>query len=209
MAGKPPSASTVNIKSHERSYSIMFSKKKTECRVCGYRFTPERENIYTAEEPRSMADMLTKAPTRFSAVDCPVCGCQIRLADRAPRIDLPAITEQHDADAEETEGGDRQDGEMLFVLHTGNGRAFTKLGSRRRGILQSALRTRDRQVGSKGFQGSAGGGIRLFCLSQRGRIRHIFTITFTGKRKSASCAGGYGSRTTTGTPPIQRPSLQW
>ena len=28
----------------------MFSKKKTECRVCGYRFTPERENIYTAEE---------------------------------------------------------------------------------------------------------------------------------------------------------------
>ena len=68
---------------------------------------------------------------------------------------------------------------------------------------------RERQVGSKGFQGSAGGGIRLFCLSQRGRIRHIFTITFTGKRKSASCAGGYGSRTTTGTPPIQRPSLQW
>lgn len=51
----------------------MFSKKKTECRVCGYRFTPERENIYTAEEPRSMADMLTKAPTRFSAV-YPVVG---------------------------------------------------------------------------------------------------------------------------------------
>lgn len=68
----------------------MFSKKKTECRVCGYRFTPERENIYTAEEPRSMADMLTKAPTRFSAVDCPVCGCQIALAIRAPRIDFPA-----------------------------------------------------------------------------------------------------------------------
>lgn len=74
---------------------------------------------------------------------------------------------------------------------------------------QFALRTRDRQVGSKGFRGSAGGGIRLFYLSQRGRIRHIFTITFTGKRKSASCAGGYGSRTTTGTPPIPRPSLQW
>mgnify|MGYP004660834481 CR=1 FL=1 len=53
-------------------------------------------------------------------------------------------------------GGDRQDGEMLFVLHAGNGRAFTKLGSRRRGILQSALRARDRQVGSKGFRGSAG-----------------------------------------------------
>lgn len=23
----------------------MFSKKKTECRVCGYRFTPEREKF--------------------------------------------------------------------------------------------------------------------------------------------------------------------
>ena len=53
---------------------IMFSKKKTECRVCGYRFTPERENIYTAEEPRSALEMLTAAPTRFSAVDCPICG---------------------------------------------------------------------------------------------------------------------------------------
>lgn len=72
----------------------MFSKKKTECRVCGYRFTPERENIYTAEEPRSALEMLTAAPVRFSAVDCPICGCQIRLAERAPRIDLPAITEQ-------------------------------------------------------------------------------------------------------------------
>ena len=39
----------------------MFSKKKTECRVCGYRFTPERENIYTAEEPRSALEMLTTA----------------------------------------------------------------------------------------------------------------------------------------------------
>ena len=38
-----------------------------------------------------------------------ICGCQIRLADRAPRIDLPAITEQHDADAEETEGGEDED----------------------------------------------------------------------------------------------------
>lgn len=35
----------------------MFSKKKTECRVCGYRFTPERENIYTAEEPRSALEL--------------------------------------------------------------------------------------------------------------------------------------------------------
>lgn len=85
----------------------MFSKKKTERRVCGYRFTPERENIYTAEEPRSVADMLTKAPTRFSAVDCPVCGWSNRAGDPRAAIDLPAITEQHDA--EETEGGEDED----------------------------------------------------------------------------------------------------
>ena len=46
---------------------------------------------------------------------------------------------------------------MRIVLHAGNGRTFAKLGSRRRGILQSALRTRDRQVGKKGVRGSAGG----------------------------------------------------
>ncbi len=81
----------------------MFGKKKTKCSVCGYRFTLERANIYTAEEPRSALEMLAAAPTHFSAVDCPICGCQIRLADRAPRIDLPVITELHDAEAEKTE----------------------------------------------------------------------------------------------------------
>ena len=68
-----------------------------------------------------------------------------------------------------------------------------------------------REIGKwvqKAFE-EARGGIRLFYLSQHGQTQHIFTITFTGKRKSASCAGGYGSRTTTGTPPIPRPSLQW
>lgn len=32
---------------------------------------------------------------------------------------------------------------------------------------------------------------QLFYLSPRGRTQHIFTITFTGKRKSASFARGY------------------
>ena len=49
-----------------------------------------------------------------------------------------------------------------------------------------------REIGKwvqKAFE-EARGGIRLFYLSQRGQTQHIFTITFTGKRKSASCAGG-------------------
>lgn len=89
----------------------MFGKKKTKCQVCGYRFTPERENIYTAEELRSVLEMLVVAPVRFSAVDCPICGCQIRLADRAPRVDLPVITEQHDADEAEDETEGETEGE--------------------------------------------------------------------------------------------------
>lgn len=50
---------------------------------------------------------------------------------------------------------------------------------------------------------------RLFFLSQRGRTPHIFTITFTGKRKFALYAGGFGSRMMTATPPIPRRSPQW
>ena len=84
----------------------MFRKKKTECGVCGYRFIPDKEAIYTAEEPRSMLETLTTAPTRFSAVDCPRCGCQIALAIRNPKIDLANITERNNADAGESEVAD-------------------------------------------------------------------------------------------------------
>lgn len=78
----------------------MFQKKK-KCGVCGYRFTPTKEEVYTAEEPRSMGEFLTKAPIRFSAIDCPRCGCQIALAIRVPRIDASPVTE--DDGAEENE----------------------------------------------------------------------------------------------------------
>jgi len=44
-------------------------------------------------------------------------------------------------------------------------------------------------------------------LFRRGRIQVISTITYTEKRKSDLSAGGFASRTTTGTPPIPRPSL--
>lgn len=75
----------------------MLTKKKT-CGVCGYRVTPTKEAIYIAEEPRGFTEALTKPPTRFNAMDCPRCGCQIPLAIRVPRVDLPAITERDGAD---------------------------------------------------------------------------------------------------------------
>ena len=55
----------------------------------------------------------------------------------------------------------------------------------------------------------AGVGIPLFCLFRRAQTRRIFTITFTGMRKSASYAGGCGSRTLTGTSTGQRRSRRW
>ena len=78
----------------------MLSKKIT-CGVCGYRITPKKEEIYVAEEPRAFVDALTKPPTRFNAMDCPRCGCQIPLAIRVPRVDLPTITERDGADESE------------------------------------------------------------------------------------------------------------
>lgn len=78
----------------------MFTKKKT-CGVCVYRVTPTKEEIYIAEEPRGFTECLTKPPTRFNAIDCPRCGCQIALAIRVPRVDLSPIAERDDADESE------------------------------------------------------------------------------------------------------------
>lgn len=75
----------------------MFSKKIT-CGVCGYRITPKKEEIYVAEERHAFVDALTKPNIRFNAMDCPRCGCQIMLAVRADRINIP---EQNSADESE------------------------------------------------------------------------------------------------------------
>ena len=88
----------------------MFGKKKTECRVCGYRFTPERENIYTAEEPRSMADMLTLCADGFRRLiikkendmatpykECPHCGAHL---DSGEKCDCRAAEADGNAEKE-------------------------------------------------------------------------------------------------------------
>lgn len=51
---------------------------------------------------------------------------------------------------------------------------------------------------------------RLCFLSPPGQTQAIFTNSYTGKPKSALFAGGCALKTTTATPPIQRPSrLCW
>lgn len=51
-----------------------------EIDVCALPTNAKCAIFYTPEEPRSMAECLTKPPVRFSAIDCPRCGCQIVLA---------------------------------------------------------------------------------------------------------------------------------
>lgn len=84
----------------------MFQKKK-KCGVCGYRFTPKKEEVYTEEEPRSMAECLTKPPVRFSAIDCPRCGCQIAIAIRVPRVNIAPVVERDEP--EESEVAENED----------------------------------------------------------------------------------------------------
>jgi len=81
---------------------MLFQRKK-KCDVCGYRFTPDKEAIYTAEEPRAFVETLTKSPLRFDAIDCPRCGCQIMLKIRADRVRVPATPDDPESGVAEDE----------------------------------------------------------------------------------------------------------
>lgn len=83
-------------------------EKKTVCGVCGYSFTPKKEEVYTAAEPRAPFAFFT-TPTQFSATDCPRCGCQIPLAVRVPRVTAPDTIER--GDEEESEVAEDEDKE--------------------------------------------------------------------------------------------------
>lgn len=65
----------------------MKSRKLLECRVCGNKFAPDKEQVYTARECISrggingaLAGM--KEPEVYDCYDCPVCGCQIVVQER-------------------------------------------------------------------------------------------------------------------------------
>jgi len=81
----------------------MLFQRKRKCGVCGYRVTPEKEKVYTAEEPRAFMETLTKPPLRFDAIDCPRCGCQIMLTIRADRVNIPARPESTESEVAEDE----------------------------------------------------------------------------------------------------------
>jgi phage N-6-adenine-methyltransferase len=68
-----------------------------------------------------------------------------------------------------------------------------------------------REIGKwvkKAFE-EARGGIRSFYSFRRAQTRNIFTITYTGKQKSASYADDYASQTPTVTPLTRRLFRRW
>ena len=92
---------TFRILFPDKCPTISDEYKEINFRTLEGHILPTKEEIYVAEEPRGFMDALTKPPMRFSAMDCPRCGCQIALAVRFPRVDLPPITERDDADESE------------------------------------------------------------------------------------------------------------
>lgn len=62
--------------------------KKQKCNICGNRFKLTKDIVYTVQEPQTLSSMFSGGVCTFSAVDCPRCGCQIRLAVRVPRVEI-------------------------------------------------------------------------------------------------------------------------
>lgn len=57
---------------------------KIKCRVCGFEWTPTKEDHYVAREDK-MATIFTKNPGEtelYDAWDCPVCGAQFAVEGR-------------------------------------------------------------------------------------------------------------------------------
>lgn len=52
--------------------------KMVDCPVCGASVIPLKDGVYTVRAD----DAVSKEPKLWDAVDCGVCGCQIRLARR-------------------------------------------------------------------------------------------------------------------------------
>jgi hypothetical protein len=105
MAGKPPSALRY-ILDHTKGAIQLSSARKNRNAALRYRFTPVRKTSTQGKRVRRLKSY--RRATRFSRL-MPDLGVVKSGWRSCPRIDLPAITQQHDADAEETEGGEDED----------------------------------------------------------------------------------------------------
>lgn len=65
--------------------------RKVECKVCGNKFIPKKENKYVVKD-RLLSGGVQGAlsgnaePKQYDAFDCDVCGCQIIAKERLKEV---------------------------------------------------------------------------------------------------------------------------
>lgn len=69
--------------------------KKIKCKVCGTRFSLEKEALYLATEKTGVLTALTAPAKAFECFDCLKCGCQ-----NAVNIRMAVILDSGDEEAE-------------------------------------------------------------------------------------------------------------
>ena len=69
------------------------SLKKMECKVCGNKFIPRKEDKYLVKD-RMVTGGLNSAfggqysePKQYDAFDCEICGCQLIAKERLKTVD--------------------------------------------------------------------------------------------------------------------------
>ena len=77
---------------------------KIKCRVCGFEWTPTKEDHYVARADMKQTILVAAnaEPILYDAWDCPVCGAQYSVPGRMRRLE-PMIIE---IDEEVEEDGD-------------------------------------------------------------------------------------------------------
>lgn len=69
------------------------SLKKIECKVCGNKFIPRKENKYVVKDRLATGGINSafggqySEPEQYDAFDCDVCGCQLIAKERLTQID--------------------------------------------------------------------------------------------------------------------------
>ena len=61
----------------------LFNRSRITCNVCGYRFKPQKESVYSIPTLSGlMRSFFNGSGVNFDAIDCPKCGSQNTLAER-------------------------------------------------------------------------------------------------------------------------------
>lgn len=75
--------------------------KKQICKVCNYHFYAHKEDTYLIRKALSPLEVLSSQLTDlYTAIDCPICGCQHILAPREARVWGTAESEGEENEAQ-------------------------------------------------------------------------------------------------------------